>query len=244
MALSLPLFSTTAALTCMEPKRKITIEIKTDSYGADTSWEFKVQNGRVLATNDRVYGSNEIDTTEICIKKGKLYEFTVRDKYGDGMCCHYGNGSYKIKTESSRTEDGEEIILHGGRFQEKEMTHLINTTSPLMSDRDHLWLEAHNIRRKLWHNHYNTEYVPLQYSESLVAEAQIWAEFLLDSCKDGMYHDPARVYGENVASNAGMGTWAEQRTPDQVLARFVEDEVDDPWPANGHLTQALWRASR
>jgi len=40
-----------------------------------------------------------------------------------------------------------------------------------------------------------------------------------------------------------MGKWAVQRTPDQVMTRFVEMEVDDPWPANGHLTQALWRAS-
>ena len=30
----------------------------------------------------------------------------------------------------------------------------------------------------------------------------------------------------------------------QFFLGWVEDEVDDNWPGNGHLTQVLWRASK
>jgi hypothetical protein len=72
----------------------------------------------------------------------------------------------------------------------------------------------------------------------------MWANSLLDSCGKGMFHDPSRIYGENAAGNTGRGSWGTRREPDQILTRFVEYELDDPWPRNGHLTQALWRASR
>lgn len=135
-------------------------------------------------------------------------------------------------------------VLHGGLFPSTQIVHLINTTRPAMDERDGRWLETHNSRRRRWHGHYNTTYVPLQWSESLKAEAKVWADTLLDSCETGMHHDPRRVYGENAAANSGGGSWGTRRDPDKILSRFVEYEVDDPWPHNSHLTQVLWRATR
>ena len=54
-----------------------------------------------------------------------------------------------------------------------------------------------------------------------------------------MYHDPDRIYGENAAGNVGRDHWGERRDPEQILARFVEFEVDWDWPDNGHLTQTV-----
>jgi hypothetical protein len=51
------------------------------------------------------------------------------------------------------------------------------------------------------------------------------------------------VYGENLASNLGSGSWGKLREPEDILVRWVEKEVDVGWPKNAHLTQALWRAS-
>ena len=57
--------------------------------------------------------------------------------------------------------------------------------------------------------------------------------------------DKNNIHGENLASNNGSGgAWAEVRTADSIVTRWVEDEVDDPWPKNGHLTQVLWRGSK
>ena len=52
------------------------------------------------------------------------------------------------------------------------------------------------------------------------------------------------VYGENLASNAGTGTWGDLRHPEKIMIRWVEKDADDGWPANSHLTQVLWRATK
>ena len=77
-------------------------------------------------------------------------------------------------------------VLHGGLFPSTQIVHLVNATRPAMDERDVRWLETHNVRRRHWHGHYNTTYVPLQWSESLKAEAKVWADTLLDSCEVGM----------------------------------------------------------
>jgi hypothetical protein len=54
-----------------------------------------------------------------------------------------------------------------------------------------------------------------------------------------MYHDSQMDWGENAAANSGAGSWGTKRAPDKIVARFIDREVDDPWPINGHLTQAV-----
>mmetsp|Transcript_17779 Transcript_17779/g.37114 ORF Transcript_17779/g.37114 Transcript_17779/m.37114 type:complete len:299 (-) Transcript_17779:377-1273(-) len=150
-------------------------------------------------------------------------------------------------TTTTINDDGiqkPEVTLEGGYFYTKRIKHLINTTLPMTSDRDLAWLHSHNKRRKYWHAYYNTSYVPLLWSESLKADAQVWANTLLDSCGKGMHHDPKRRYGENAAGNTGSGSWGKRREPEKIVARFVDYEVDLEWPSNGHLVQALWRASK
>ena len=51
-------------------------------------------------------------------------------------------------------------------------------------------------------------------------------------------------YGENLARNKGSGAWGQLYDPDKILNRFVEREVGLPWARNGHLTNALWRATK
>ena len=246
-------------LLCPSPQRKITIQVQTDKYGEDTAWTFKSkETGMILAKNERNYTNNQvhIDQRDVCIDDSSLYEFTVTDIYADGLKTAQFNdeipqGHYKIWTHHGMSNDVEidrEVTLHGGYFRSYAITHLINTTLPTLSDRDEVWLHEHNKRRKYWHAYYNTSYIPLQWSESLKEEAQVWADHLLDYCmpgvKDGIYHDPDRIYGENAAANEGGGGWGTRREPEKILTRFVEYEVAWPWPDNGHLTQTLWRASK
>ena len=44
-----------------------------------------------------------------------------------------------------------------------------------------------------------------------------------------------------MASNLGTGSWGKARTPEEVLVRWVDKEVNTNEKA--HLTQALWRSS-
>ena len=55
------------------------------------------------------------------------------------------------------------------------------------SDQDIIskWLEAHNSRRKKWHENGGKEYTALKWSDSLSQASQIWANHLLESgCGD------------------------------------------------------------
>ena len=165
-------------LVCNYPQRKVRIEVKTDNFGEDTSWQFRDVSGVVIAKNERVYGRKELDYRDLCLEDESLYEFTIFDAYGDGICCQYGRGHYKIITYSHElfnedTIDADGVaVLHGGSFFEPNITHIINTTSAQLSDRDAKWLQAHNIRRKRYHAEYEHVYVPLQWSEGLKAEGE------------------------------------------------------------------------
>ena len=226
---------------CNSSQRNIKIEVLTDKYGEDTSWFLTDSQGNPLITSTKVYGPNEKDVREICLEDGTTYEFILRDTFGDGMCCTNGQGYFKVLLEEGKTW---KEILSGGAFKQKEIKQVINLKERVMTDRDKEWLESHNIRRKAWHEGNGKTYVPLKWSAALKAESKVWAEKLLDSCGKGMYHDPDNIYGENVAGNSGSGSWGAMRSTEQILTRFVEMEVDDNWPHNGHLTQVLWRSSK
>ena len=45
-----------------------------------------------------------------------------------------------------------------------------------------------------------------------------------------------------MASNLGTGSWGQPRTPEEILVRWVDKEVNTNEKA--HLTQALWRSSK
>lgn len=78
-----------------------------------------------------------------------------------------------------------------------------------MKTRDTLYLEAHNQRRKEWHESYNASYVPLVWSHQLAFESRIWAEKLLVNCSiAGIEHEHNVQDGENLAKNVGKEeTW-------------------------------------
>jgi len=104
------------------------------------------------------------------------------------------------------------------------------------------WLDAHNSHRQEWHEDNDKTYVPLQWSDGLEASSLVWALHL--AATNQFYHEgQGNPYGENLAMNMGTTGYTEDATPKEVLGRWVDGEVNEPWPNNGHLTAALWRAT-
>ncbi|KAL7547206.1 hypothetical protein ACHAWF_010523 [Thalassiosira exigua] len=226
---------------CNGSQRKAKIEILTDKWGKDTSWKV-TKAGSIVAESTREYGSHEKDELEVCLDEGATYDLIVRDEHSDGMCCSYGGGYYKVYLKE---EDGSwDEIISGGNIRTKETKHSINLQEQTMTDRDGDWLNSHNSRRKEWHERYNKTYVPLKWSNALKEDSSVWAEHLLERCGKGLYHDPDTNFGENLAGNSGSGTWGEIKSTEAVLTRFVEREESKTYPANGHLTQVLWRSTK
>ncbi len=122
-------FKVDAAVTT--PCVNTTLTLTFDNYPEETSWEITDGNGTVIYSGG-TYGSEPDGSTKninMCIDTG-CYTFTMKDSYGDGMCCSYGNGSYSFKKDSDGT-----ILASGGSFQKSEATDFcINSNGFAASD--------------------------------------------------------------------------------------------------------------
>ncbi len=105
----------------------ITLSINFDNYPEETSWTIKDNSGTTVASGG-TYGSQPDGSTlteTICLEDG-CYDFTIKDSYGDGICCSYGNGSYSLM-------NGSQVIASGGNFGSSEITNFCLTGGTLNS---------------------------------------------------------------------------------------------------------------
>jgi len=106
---------TASPTPCMNGALKVSIS--TDNYPAETSWTLKNGcSGEQLLSGGSYTSGNSLYEDEVCAPANPsaiYYEFTINDSYGDGICCSYGSGSYKVEF------DGTEMIS-GGQFGSEE----------------------------------------------------------------------------------------------------------------------------
>ncbi|KAL3758400.1 hypothetical protein ACHAWU_008736 [Discostella pseudostelligera] len=207
-----------------------------------------------------------------CLSPGD-YVFTITDLFKDGMCCSVGNGRYigyvdGVKRFASPTDGSDwEKRSHpftvstnssgggtstggsggggGGGNNGSNLSDLpLSSKITDTTDRDEEWLAAHNTRRQDWHQRYGKSYVPLTWSNALKEQSRAYAETLLAASCGELVHDPNSQFGENLAAHSGTGSFAEVRTSDSIVGRWVDNEAGLPYPDNAHLTQALWRATK
>ncbi len=81
-----------------------------DNYPEETSWDIKNGSGTVVASGGTYASQADGSTLNIanCLPVG-CYTLTVKDSYGDGMCCSYGNGSFTLT-------GGGTTLASGGSF--------------------------------------------------------------------------------------------------------------------------------
>ncbi|MCB9355349.1 MAG: T9SS type A sorting domain-containing protein [Saprospiraceae bacterium] len=111
----------------------IILKIKTDNYGLETYWELRDDQDNVLymGGNKNVgpnggglfgnvmpgpgtYGNNTLITKNLHLPGNGCYSIRFVDAYGDGMCCNYGNGYYKLYSINNPTVP----VISGGEFAE------------------------------------------------------------------------------------------------------------------------------
>lgn len=80
---------------------QVKLAMQLDEYGSETSWQLEDVNGNIL------FSSIKYDDTEVSppvknftfnLANNACYIFKIFDSYGDGFCCDYGNGYYKLTT--------------------------------------------------------------------------------------------------------------------------------------------------
>lgn len=87
---------------CNSTQSEVIIHIVPDNYPQETSWLLQNQAGDTLAT-----GLANSDT--LCVPNNSCLVFTIKDSYGDGICCAYGNGSYQVRVNGT-------VQASGGNF--------------------------------------------------------------------------------------------------------------------------------
>jgi len=94
----------------------VTLRLIFDNYPAETSWEITNSSNQIVHSGSN-YGSQASGST-ITINKtlaDGCYNLILKDSYGDGMCCSYGNGSFLFTNNSTGN-----TITSGGSFQRQD----------------------------------------------------------------------------------------------------------------------------
>lgn len=106
----------------------VNINITFDNYPEETSWEILNSSNQVVYSGG-TYGS-QADGSSLTITKcldAGCYTFKIKDAYGDGMCCSYGNGSYTVTSNGT-------TFASGGTFGASQSTNFCVGTTSIISN--------------------------------------------------------------------------------------------------------------
>lgn len=89
-------YSSTAESTSFDCVN-VQIIIRTDNYPEDTSFKVLDINNEVVmfAREDTMKIANYFYSFDKCLEPG-CYKFQIKDAWGDGLCCDWGNGEYQL----------------------------------------------------------------------------------------------------------------------------------------------------
>lgn len=118
----------------------VTLEYTTDEYPAESYWELLDGNDNVLYSggNSGIFTGEDAPDTyvpettyslELALPADGCYRFLAYDRFGDGMCCQYGDGSYALR-------DAEGNVMFSGAEFEFIMQHLfeVKNASPVVNN--------------------------------------------------------------------------------------------------------------
>lgn len=114
------------------PTTFITVELMTDNYGAETYWRILNGAGSMVAEGGNIlvgttnigngagaapahataYANATLYNIGVSVPANDCYTFEAYDFYGDGMCCAFGAGYYKVRP----TWGGGASFIDGGEF--------------------------------------------------------------------------------------------------------------------------------
>ena len=95
----------------------VTVQIVTDAYGSETTWDITDVNGAVVLSGGPYSNLGAAGTTTETPVSGTLasntcYTFTIYDSYGDGIDAGYGVGSFTV------TDGNGTVLSSGGQFSD------------------------------------------------------------------------------------------------------------------------------
>jgi len=94
----------------------VEVSVTTDRYYQETSWDIvSGSDSNTLMSGGNYAAQKTYTKSEDLLACGEEYTFTIKDSYGDGICCNYGRGRYTVKVDN-------EVVAEGGDFTSEEAT--------------------------------------------------------------------------------------------------------------------------
>ena len=82
----------------------VQVIITTDSYPGETSWTLTNECGIQSSMSGGLFTvQNTVQPAVTNCLPASKYKFTIKDTYGDGLCCAYGSGSYAVIVDGVNT---------------------------------------------------------------------------------------------------------------------------------------------
>lgn len=109
-----------------------TFKIKCDQYGSETRWKlYDANNAVVEQGGPYTNGTSQTEHVyEWTMDDLQCYRLEVTDAYGDGMCCSYGQGYYRLEWNGM-------TIVQGGQFGAVDNKHFsTNDATASVGDND------------------------------------------------------------------------------------------------------------
>ena len=119
----------------------VSLSITFDNYPEETSWEITNSSGTVVASGGTYASQPDGSTLTIdagCLDDG-CYDFTIRDSYGDGICCAYGNGSFTLTNSDTGA-----TLASGGSFTTSDTTNFCLSASGSTSTNNYVTTTSDN----------------------------------------------------------------------------------------------------
>jgi len=89
---------------------EVEVSVTTDNYAGETSWEiFPSDDPSDVLMSGSGYTQGGTTYTEAGELSCGSYKFVIKDTYGDGICCAYGEGSFEVTV-------GDTVVAEGGEF--------------------------------------------------------------------------------------------------------------------------------
>lgn len=104
--------------------QKFTIKFSTNAHPEDNSWFITNAEGTVVAERLSFQDPWEDYINRVCLPMDndpQVYKFTVTDKFGDGICCEYGNGIYTVTDGIGEEVFSSDFKYEGFYSQENDM---------------------------------------------------------------------------------------------------------------------------
>ena len=139
---------------CPQGTQKFVLQMIRDSYPHRISWDLENYESQLTLEFGDGYDDNDV----YCLDEKSNYAFEIRNSYGYGLCCYYGNGEYNIYYNDNLlrrgTSFGYSDVTVFGFFEETLTLGLVGASSKINdSNREAFVFQT----RRFISNYFNSE---------------------------------------------------------------------------------------